>query len=762
MVLKRVLVTIALILIVPAAALASPSLAPYRQTSPSFAKAEAAGHQGRIGQAIDMLDRLKGLEGNAVPPPQALDYQIGRLLEKSGDLEGALHRYRALGKGVLSDTALYREGLVQLRLGDVKGARVAFAQVSRSSSNWVNARLALSNALVREGRPSLGRAALRELFASDLGGSNLHRAKLALTRALAAGGQVESAVACALSAYLAASTENGARTASSELVSLDHRPSRLIRKLREVIHSKGRTLRRLSQWARRNPKVLRSLDPGLAAFIRGSYSLRGKRDLKLAVDRLKTSLARAKEPSLQAYAAFRLAVALTRVGDDEEAGQLYRRILEEFPSSPVAARAAVASARSMMRLGDHEGAVLVLKRVSTEYPESGLGNGAMWQMALAAMMAGRMEAALRHLDKVASRLEHGTGVLFGLAEKVRYFRGVMLVGLGRNIEGSTELERVARSYPHTYYGVLAVTKLAQLSEDKASFVSRTTGPVLLDAPANTPGFTRRSASRAPRFDVTEQALSVGPAVRGPVILWKLGYRREAIRELKARAAQGHLDEDDLVLLAALVSDGRSPRGAMFSQRYVRGWPGSRNQDIFTTAYPRPFSTDVMEVSGLHRMDPAFIYGVMRTESRFNPRARSGAGAIGVMQLMPRTAREVAARLVGEPKLARKLRSPGPNIRLGTTFLAELRGHFRGHLPLVLAGYNAGPGAARSFLRRMRDLPTDIFVEAVPYAQTSAFIKRVIGYTAGYRALYDEEGRGPFLLSPTLPEIPGPFMGKRNY
>ncbi|MBL6975440.1 MAG: tetratricopeptide repeat protein [Deltaproteobacteria bacterium] len=755
---RLILVAAILILAAPTTVGAN-TLDPYIDSSPAFARAESAVRSGRVDQAVRLFETAAD-QGRTSPRREALDYRIGRLLEKKGRLKEALERYGTLATGVLSDPALYREGLVRLRLGDVTRARIAFAQVSRSSSHWIDARLALSAALVDEGRPSLARAVLKELFVTDLGGHDLHRTRLALARVLQASGQIDAAVACARGAYLAASGDARARSAGARLVELGKRPSRLLKKLRQVVHAKGKSLRRLAKWARKKHKTLRKMDPGLRFFILGRHALRGRRDMKRAVDYLQKSSDRARNPSLKAQALFSLAHALTRTGDDDEANRLFRQLVDEFPSSPVAAKAAVSSAQSLMRLGDHEGALLVLKRVSTEFPESGLGNRALWQMAFAGIMSGRPESALPHLDETAARLDHGEGVLFGLAEKVRYFRGVVLQDLGRTEEAVTELDRVARSFPHSYYGVLAVSRLAGLAPDKAAFVQGTSGPRLTMVPVDTPGFTRRSAATAPRFEATDQPLDSDEAIIGPVMLWKLGYRKEAVRELKARASQGHLHENALVVLAALVSHGRSPQAAMFGQRYIRGWPTKRSRKTFAAAYPRPFTNHVIETSGLSGVDPAFIYGVMRTESRFNPRARSGAGAIGMMQLMPRTARELADKLLGDRGLARRLRSPGPNIRLGTTFLAELRRHFRGHLALVLAGYNAGPGAARSFHRHMKHLPTDVFVEAVPYAQTMAFIKRVVGYAAGYRALYDDEGRGPFLLSQALPDSLGPFMQPR--
>ncbi len=242
-----------------------------------------------------------------------------------------------------------------------------------------------------------------------------------------------------------------------------------------------------------------------------------------------------------------------------------------------------------------------------------------------------------------------------------------------------------------------------------------------------------------------------------MILWRLGERVAALAEMKARAHQGRLHEADLRVLAAMLAEGRPERVAMSAQRYLRGWPGPGDRALFDAAYPRPFADVVSEVAGETGVDEAFLHAVMRAESGFNPSARSPAGAVGLMQMMPATARVVAGRLLGDARLARGLWKPEVNVWLGARFLAELQTHFRGHPPLVLAGYNAGAGAARRFHQRLSALPTDVFVEAIPFSQTQAYVKRVIALAAGYRAFYGDPAKGPFEVPLRVPDSLGPFM-----
>ena len=109
----------------------------------------------------------------------------------------------------------------------------------------------------------------------------------------------------------------------------------------------------------------------------------------------------------------------------------------------------------------------------------------------------------------------------------------------------------------------------------------------------------------------------------------------------------------------------------------------------------------------HGVDPDLVHAVIRAESAYNPRARSHAGACGLMQLMPATARRFGVRDIWEP---------AQNIRGGVTYLRFLLDRFEGDIRLVLAAYNAGEGAVAKYGNRIP-----------PYRETRTYVRRVLGY-----------------------------------
>jgi len=726
----------------------SMSLRPFAETSLEFASATKAARSHHTDEALKILSRMKTVrgEGTLQPPATAIDYLRGRLLEDAGRLDEAARVYASIRTSYLSDMALYREGMIRLGRGDVVAARVAFADISRASSDWIQARLALSEALTREGRPSLAGVVLKDLLSTDLPPGDLHRARIQLARVRQANGDLEGAIECASAAYLTAPTTLLTRDAADFLSRSGHPVDRVTELIRTLVRGDSESQSRLARWGRRHHTELLKLDEGLLPAIEGAAIFAAQRNPGKAIAKLRQALDLARQPTLRAFTLYTLANALTAEGEDEEARPLLRQVLAEFPKSPFAGLATILSARTLMRLADYEGAVRALRGISQNHPDSGLDSEARWEMALAGLTANRPDAALVHLDEAARLNDAGEGVLLGLAEKIRYFRGVVLHQLGRSEEGLVDLRRVARNYPHSYYSVMAVSRLREW-----------TG-TLPQVAVNAVLMGEMASREAPLDD--ERSLRVcGPAL-GPFLLWRMGFTADGIQELRSKAMLGLLSEDGLVLLATLLADRRGSSGA-WTQDFLRGFPSDDTEDLFALAYPRKFTAEVDEAAQATGVDPALLYGVIRAESRFNSSARSPVGAVGLMQLMPSSARMVARQILAEPKLAHTYYRPDVNILLGSALLGELGRHFDGNLPLMLTGYNAGSGAARKFYKRMHHLSTDVFVEAMPYSVTSAYVKKVIAYTAGYRALYDRDRRGPLTLQTRLPAQLGPYMKKEK-
>ncbi len=195
-----------------------------------------------------------------------------------------------------------------------------------------------------------------------------------------------------------------------------------------------------------------------------------------------------------------------------------------------------------------------------------------------------------------------------------------------------------------------------------------------------------------------------------------GYARQAWRH----ALEGH--PASWYRQAALVA-----RGWGWVDQSIRALVRGGAGDDLQLRYPTAFAPVVLHQAHTLSLQPSWIYGIMRSESLFSTHARSRTGALGLMQLMPATARDVARRvglrLTGPDALFR----PQVNVRLGSHYLRRMTERFDGSLVAATAAYNAGPQRVATWLPR-RAIAADLWVDNIPYVETRRYVKRVMAYT----------------------------------
>jgi soluble lytic murein transglycosylase len=159
-----------------------------------------------------------------------------------------------------------------------------------------------------------------------------------------------------------------------------------------------------------------------------------------------------------------------------------------------------------------------------------------------------------------------------------------------------------------------------------------------------------------------------------------------------------------------------------------------------SAFPTAWVDALWRHGQRYDIDPLLALGLMRQESVYRQWALSPVGAIGLMQVMPRTGARVAA-LMGDPTYSpEQLEDPSTNVRYGVWYLSRLMERFGGAFPLAVASYNGGPHNVGSWLRPWGpDIRVDDYVEQIPYTETRDYVKKVTGYYATYVALYGPAG-----------------------
>ncbi|MGH9947805.1 MAG: transglycosylase SLT domain-containing protein [Pyrinomonadaceae bacterium] len=173
--------------------------------------------------------------------------------------------------------------------------------------------------------------------------------------------------------------------------------------------------------------------------------------------------------------------------------------------------------------------------------------------------------------------------------------------------------------------------------------------------------------------------------------------------------------------------------------YAQMFPEEMGREEWEIFYPQTAWDQIVAWSKNRNLDMYQVAGLIRQESVFNTRAKSGANAYGLMQLLPGTARLVARKYGSTANLASPdaLFQPALNIELGTGYMRDQLDKF-GRIEYMAVAYNAGPGRVAPW-RASLPLEIDEFVEAIPFKETKGYVQGVIRNSAQYRRLYDEKG-----------------------
>ncbi len=155
-------------------------------------------------------------------------------------------------------------------------------------------------------------------------------------------------------------------------------------------------------------------------------------------------------------------------------------------------------------------------------------------------------------------------------------------------------------------------------------------------------------------------------------------------------------------------------------------------DDLNVRFPLAYKNGVLDNARANTLDPAWVYAIIRQESSFQPAARSPVGALGLMQLMPATGRDIARQsgdaTDGAPE---SLLQPDANLRLGVRYLQQMLERLQGNPVLATAAYNAGPSKVAQWLPARAPVPADIWAETIPYQETRNYVQRVLEYAVIY-------------------------------
>ncbi|MEY4593560.1 MAG: hypothetical protein RIR18_2455, partial [Pseudomonadota bacterium] len=234
-------------------------------------------------------------------------------------------------------------------------------------------------------------------------------------------------------------------------------------------------------------------------------------------------------------------------------------------------------------------------------------------------------------------------------------------------------------------------------------------------------------SAQPATQAERLAISERPGIRRALAWFRLDLRTEGVKEWNW-ALRGMTDRE---LLAA--ADLAKKLGIF--DRAITAADRTRNEHDFSLRYLAPYSDEIRTASRNQSIDDAWVYGLMRQESRFITGAKSNVGAAGLMQLMPATAKWVANKIGLRNYNQSQVHDTQTNVLLGTSYMRMVLENLDNHPVLASAAYNAGPGRARKW---RADVPLEgaIYAESIPFAETRDYVKKVMSNAVYYSALFN--------------------------
>jgi soluble lytic murein transglycosylase len=429
----------------------------------------------------------------------------------------------------------------------------------------------------------------------------------------------------------------------------------------------------------------------------------------------------------------------------KKSAAMFERVWREHPAHSYADDAKLRQAEQLDAIKENDKASEHLAAIPDAFPSGDQRGEALWRLALRAFKKGDIDEMRKWLETELKLLPREEG--WWEAGRTLYWLGRAEMIKGDEEKGRRYYERAIHEYPLSYYALQAFNRIRESWPDTV-----TTILARLDKPA--PEVVPWPAPK-PR------ALFAEPAFQRGLELARLGLGPEAKRELslagievprKRNETVTDPDKEELLWIAATLYD-RAGEYAIshFIPRYVltswsRWWPAGDNLRRWQLAYPRAYSDLIEKHAKLNGQPSALEFAIVREESAFDPLMESFANAIGLTQL---TAAPAARFAQGLPHDRAALRDPAINVTIGARELGHLWGVYNGHPALAIAGYNAGEGAVARWLKDpdRANLPTDAWIESIPFDETRGYTKRVLSTYFTYLWLSGAADRIPSLPLP---------------
>jgi len=507
-----------------------------------------------------------------------------------------------------------------------------------------------------------------------------------------------------------------------------------------------------------------------------------------------------------------------RAGEVQAAVGSYYSAYKMSPRAKQAKEALYQSAFLSYQFQDYDGAARRFKEFMKVYPNSALNIDAKWQLAWIKYLKGDYQGAYKSFVQLQSEKGHGRRHRSRYpADRMTYWMAMSLYRQEKFDQAKVHFEKIARDPLMGYYSIASQYRLKKIQSSQPKMANRGTPQdvamrwvsrmpasefmipsvddqampamgridtdteegLVMQALAEESDETAESTENADGTDEKQVDVAEVETDKEQGANPNLARRFEKARDLMNVGLEDWAKWDlydiekktrnkDFMksLMVEYNSVGYFHRSSYIGQVYFSGQRSSGvdiGRSFWEYAYPKAFSQYVDKYAKDFSVPNELVWGIMRAESQYRKDAISPVGALGLMQVMPFTGYRVANLLGDKDFQPRQLLEPSAAIKMGSRYLQRLMVKFDNTIPLVAAGYNAGPHRVKNWLASFGHLETDEFIEHIPFLETRNYVKKVVSNCYVYSQLYgNKKDLFAYLVDPVPFKTDGQMAQKESW
>ena len=622
--------------------------------------------------------------------------------------------------GLLSEYADYFRGISLTRAKKYKEAISSWNEYFTKygeTKHYSEARLIQCDALTADKRCDLALPILRKILKDTSHGDRRARILLKIGSCLEALGNIKEAKTTYRDIYIYRPGSGSASKAAKRLKEIGGNPDKMSHaeryKRAEKLYKRARWENALSEYTKllQDKRYDRNNERGRLTAIRQAmclYRMYRTEDAARAFKKFFTELPVGAYTSTSYYY---YGHCMGRMEKNDEAMRSYRNVIEKTPSSSLVPGSWLNIAQIYGERDKWDEAIKCMDIIRTKHRASARKLDISWRIGWIYYRRG-------DFLKAAERFENHNGTKELVSRRNAYWRARSLERAGKKPEAAALYKAFLDEKPYGHYALWAWARMGK-------------------KPLESTGFDRKpSVIKIPSFSKEDERLDRS---RELALMGLLDFAVEELASLETRKDLTEPDHEAICMLYQSYGDYYRSRRAVYRYLSVDTNRYTIEEDRYwRILYPRPYSSQILSLSKKRKVDPNHVWSIIMQESNFRHTVTSSAGAMGLMQLIRPTAKQMAKRLNLKDFTDNDLFDPYTNILMGVNYLADVAdklGTHSGRFYLATAGYNGGPTNVRRWARARPDLEVDEWVEEIPFSETRKYVKRVFSNRSTYQMLY---------------------------